>query len=269
MLEVVRLKDNEEAVILPAECLQDEYGVIVKMSKVRSWYPHFWMEEALEYAQGRSMLSDGALYPIWEDLSDEAQADVLLTIYDVDLFRAGWSFKGRIVLPGSDAYGGSLFEVACRAYAYGVVMRGGSRELQDPTGDAKITIEQLCADIDVASKDDEGHPMTLPTLAELLSDLVDCEYFTANTVYSVVNSGWPCLPPQRVANIAPRRFFAPVSSYDVLASMKARELDVPRDPAELREIMDGVQRYFFIGASGEAVNNDMQAALTAHFKRGE
>lgn len=268
MLEVVRLKDNEEAVILPAECLQDEYGVIVKMSKVRSWYPHFWMEEALEYAQGRDSLSAGALYPIWEELSDEAQADVLLSIYDIDLFRTGWSFKGRIAMPGSDAYDGSLFEVACRAYAYGAVMRGGSRELPGPSGDAKTNIERLCADIDIAYKDEDAHPMTLPTLAELLSYFVDCEYFSANTVYYVVNR-WPCLPPDRAANIAYRRFFAPMSSYDVLASMKARGIAVPRDPAELREIMDGVQRYLDIGVSGEAVNDDMQVALTAHVKRGE
>lgn len=266
MLEVVRLKNSEEAVVLPAECLRDEYGVIIKMSKVRSYYPHFWMEEALEYAHGRAALSAGALYPIWEDLSDEAQADVLLAIYDMELFRTGWSFKGRIAMPGSDAYGGSLFEVARRAYAYGVVMRGGSREMQDPSGDAKANIEQLCVDIDIANKDDDAHPMTLPTIAELLSDFVDCEYFSANTVYSVVNSGWPCLPPERDANIAPRRFFAPMSSYDVLASMEARGFAVPRDPTELREIMDGVQRYLDIGVSGEAVNDDMQAALTAHFK---
>ena len=267
MLETIWLKDNSAAAILPAECLTNEFGVIIGMSNVREWYPRHWMEEAFKSAEGRAALGRGMLYPAWEALPIEAQADVLLVIYDNISFPSDWSLGGRVLTPGVGEDDGSLCEAACAARLFGAMRRGDGARIWDAYADSEI--KRLCEKIrDATDGSASSERGARESLWEDLTDLVDCEYFSAATVKWILNAGWPALPREREAKAPWRRFYSSVSSEDVIDRMRDRKLDIPSDPAELRDIMNRAQKWLDQGKSAESAYDDLESFLD-ELERGE
>lgn len=267
MLETVWLKDNLAAAILPAECLTDEFVVMVRMSKVREWYPYHWMDQAFRSVEGRAALGRGMLYPVWEDLQIEAQADVLLAIYDQSSFPPDWSLGGRVLTPGVGLDKGSLYEVACAARRFGARARGDGTRIWDAYADAET--KRLCEAMrDSIAGAGESERADLYSLWEDLKDLVDCEYFSVMTAKRVLSEGWPALPDKREANAPYRRFYSSVSSEDVIDRMRSRDLEIPGDPAELRDIMNRAQKWIDQGKCAESAYDDIESFLD-ELERGE